>query len=262
MLPLALAATLSWQGFVLGHFPDWRRWLWPVMLATAGTGLLGLVAARVLEWWGATRRWESASAAVAVASLLIAPSAWSLIPVVAEGADRMNPMADPSVLAPRPAGIPFPGHPVFELDPPGTRKLAAFLLANRHGEPVVMAGMDHFLVAPLIVEADLPVISLGGFSGGDRVVSPVGFEAMVRRGQLRFVVVAPGQGHGNPAILDWVRRHGRPVDPALWRVDPPDKPVGSTPEPRAQDVVRSYFAELRRGTQLYDLRPDLGLRRP
>jgi len=262
MLPLALAVTLAWQGLVLGHFPEWQHKLWPVMLAMAGTGVLGLVGARVLRRRGAPSYWEPAWMAVAVVSLLVAPTAWSLMPILARGGDRMNPMADPSILAPRPAGIPFMGHPPFELDPRGTRKLAAFLLANRHGEAVVLAAMDHFLAAPLIVEADLPAISLGGFSGDDCVFSPAEFEAMVNRGQLRFVLVAPGQGQGNPAILDWVRRHGRRVDPALWRVDLPDEPPGGNPEPRAQADLRPFFAELRRWTDLYDLRSDLGLRRP
>ena len=45
MLPLAVAGTLAWQVVVLGHFSEWRRWLLPVMLAAAGTGVIGLVAA-------------------------------------------------------------------------------------------------------------------------------------------------------------------------------------------------------------------------
>jgi 4-amino-4-deoxy-L-arabinose transferase-like glycosyltransferase len=262
MLPLAVAATLTWQGVVLGHFPEWRRWLWPAMLATAGTGGIGLLATRILHRRVTSSRWEPISVAALVASLVLAPLAWSIIPMVALGGDRMNPMADPSILGPHPVGVPFIGHPAFELDSTGTRKLADFLCANRNGEVVVMAAMDHFLAAPLIVESDLPAISLGGFSGGDQVFTLPEFAAMVGRGQLRFVLVASNQGHGNPAILDWIRRRGRPVDPALWRVDPPDEPSAGDPPLRAEALVRLFFAERRRETTLYDLRPDLAVRRP
>jgi 4-amino-4-deoxy-L-arabinose transferase-like glycosyltransferase len=262
LLPLALAATLTWQGFVLAHFPGWRRPLWPIMLAAGMIGMSGLGWSRVLKRRGAASWVEVGSCALVLASLLLAPSAWSLMPAFAESADRMNPLADPTILAPRRVGIPLLGHPAYELDSRGTRKLARFLIANQRTERLAMAAMDCFRAAPLIVEADLPVISLGGFTGSERLISPSVFESMVRRGWLRFVLISPDDGLGNPEIREMVLRHGRPVDAPLWRIDPPDEASNDHSRPAASPAMRSFFEELRRETHLYDLRPGLGLQGP
>jgi 4-amino-4-deoxy-L-arabinose transferase-like glycosyltransferase len=252
LLPLALVATLAWQGYVLGRFPDWRRWLWPAVLTGVGIGAAGLLAARALRGRRATAAGESWAAGVALAALLICPVAWSLIPVRAKG-DPMMPLADPSALADPVPGVPLPGRPAFELDAHGTRKLADFLRANRHGEPIAMASVESFLAAPLIIEADLPAVALGGFSGNDRAVTVARFAEMVRAGQVRFVLLAPGEGLANAALLNWIVRHGRPVDPGLWRSD---EPAGSVTPPPGDP--RAMFDQLRRETRLFDVRPDRG----
>ena len=90
---------------------------------------------------------EGAAYALAVLSLLVAPAVWSLLPILAQG-DNMIPVADPSALAGPPGGMPWPGRPPFELDERGAAKLADFLAANRHGEPIAMAAMESFLAAP------------------------------------------------------------------------------------------------------------------
>jgi 4-amino-4-deoxy-L-arabinose transferase-like glycosyltransferase len=256
-LPAALAFTVAWQVYLIGHFPEWRRWIWPVVLTAAGVGAVGLLAARRR----AASRWEGLAAGVALAALMVGPVAWSLIPVLVKG-DSMMPLADPSVLAGAPPGIPLPGRPAFELDARGVRKLADFLLTNRHGEPIVMASGESFLAAPLIIEADLPAVALGGFSGGDRVVTRGRFAGMVRDGQVRFVLVVPGQSRANAELLDWVRQNGRPVDPGLWRSDEPAGSGAGTArgsEDPAPGSPREMFALLRRETKLYDLRPGPGV---
>jgi hypothetical protein len=166
------------------------------------------------------------------------------------------PLADPSVLVAREPGIPLPGRPAFELDSRGARKLAGFLIANRHQEPIALAAMESFLVAPLIIEYDLPAVALGGFSGSDRAVGVGRFAQMVRQGQLRFVLVAMGQGPANAELLEWIARNGRPVAPELWRIDEPNLAV---PNAKSHDDPREMFATIRRETRLFDLRPNLGI---
>jgi 4-amino-4-deoxy-L-arabinose transferase-like glycosyltransferase len=275
LLPLAIVLTVAWQASLIGQFPEWGRWLLPPMLALAGGGLVGLIAARGLAARQAsTAWWERLAAGLALASLLIGPAAWSLIPVLAKG-DSMIPLADPSALAPAPEGIPLPGRPAFELDPPAAGKLAEFLLANRHSERIMMASMESFLAAPLIIERDLPVIALGGFSGSDRALSAGQLSVMVARGEVRFVLLVAGQSRANADLLEWVRLHGRPVAADFWRRE--ERGNHSTPgtnertpvarrralEPSAAEIAaREVFARLRSETTLYDLRPDRELVAP
>jgi hypothetical protein len=187
----------------------------------------------------------------------------------------MIPLADPSALAAAPEGIPLPGRPAFELDPPAAGKLAEFLLANRHGERIMMASMESFLAAPLIIERDLPAVALGGFSGSDRALSAGQLSVMVARGEVRFVLIVPGQGRANADLLEWVRLHGRPVAADLWRRDEGGdhsthgtnerKPVtrqGALEPSAAEVAAREVFARMRSETTLYDLRPDRGLVTP
>ncbi len=244
LLPLALVLTLAWQAAVLGHFPEWRHWLLPGMIAPAGLAA-ALIAARIGTWCSAAR--EGAAYALAVLSLLVAPAVWSLLPILAQG-DSMIPVADPSALAGPPGGMPWPGRPPFELDERGAAKLADFLAANRHGEPIAMAAMESFLAAPLIIEKDLPAISLGGFAGEDRIVDVGQLTRMVQQGRLRFVLIVPGQGRANAALLDGIRQYGRPIDPRLWRLDEP-KAVAQVP-------ATAMRARAREATMLYDLNPN------
>jgi 4-amino-4-deoxy-L-arabinose transferase-like glycosyltransferase len=267
LAPLVIAATVAWQAYVIVQYPAWRVWLLPVVFAGAGMGTAVLMVARLRMTGSSETRLARLAAGAVLASLLVGPVAWSLTPVMARG-DSLMPLADPSVLVEGPRGIPLPGRPAFELDARGVRKLAGFLVANRHDEPIAMASMESFLAAPLIIEADLPAVALGGFSGSDRAFTASRFAQMVRQGQVRFVLVAAGQGPANAELLEWIGRNGRPVAPELWRVDEPDEPAQERSGTRlgiedrrmeSNADARAMFAEIRRATRLFDLRPGLGI---
>jgi 4-amino-4-deoxy-L-arabinose transferase-like glycosyltransferase len=260
--------TVAWQAYVLGNFPEWRRWLLPVILTGAASGGLGLLAASRSRHRQATFPWPKLCAALALLSLLVGPVAWSLIPLQTKG-DGMMPVADPSILTGAPRGVPLPGRPAFELDEDGVKRLSHFLLVNRHGEPILMAAVESFLAAPLIIEEDLPVIALGGFSGSDRVVSTAQFARMVAEGQIRFVLIVPGHSRANSELLNWIRATGRRVESGLWGLEQSEEQRG--PEAangmRAEhggtsqtaDGAQTVYALARKETKLYDLSPRLSV---
>jgi 4-amino-4-deoxy-L-arabinose transferase-like glycosyltransferase len=209
--------------------------------------------------------------------------------------------------------MPF-GPPPFGMEGRGTEKLIAFLRANRHGERIMLAAPSAMEVSSIIAQTGDPVISLGGFMGADPVLTRDEFAEMVDDGEIRFVLVGAGPGGGGPPgmagfgppgrgrpgvfrppgmggfgppgggpagrgngeLLAWVREHGKPVDPAIWRVDEPPSPDGedeepeAAPPPPAEDDApgmppggpRALFARMRRMTRLYDCQPELGLVAP
>jgi hypothetical protein len=61
---------------------------------------------------------------------------------------------------------------------------------------------------------------------------------------------------GNPEIMNWVREHGKPVDAKLWKLE--EEPDPNTDEPPTDPM--QFFRRMQRSTQLYDLRPELGLK--
>jgi hypothetical protein len=77
----------------------------------------------------------------------------------------------------------------------------------------------------------------------------------------------------NAETMDWVRGHGKEVDPKLWRTDPPasdstdenpDSPGLDAPNqpPGPQSNPRAFFARMQRQSKLYDCKPELGLVEP
>jgi len=83
----------------------------------------------------------------------------------------------------------------------------------------------------------------GGFHGLDPIVTPQRFARLIEAGEVRFAMVddlSPvsrrmGADIAGQPVAEWIRTHGKPVDPTLWKT-----------------TRRSPMT-------LYDLRPDLGL---
>jgi 4-amino-4-deoxy-L-arabinose transferase-like glycosyltransferase len=111
----------------------------------------------------------------------------------------------------------------------------AFLEANRGDARFLLATLSARQAAPVIIRTGEPVAALGGFSGTDPIVTPQTLARMVDQKQVRFVMLGgarmngfattAGGADGLTAIEDWVRQHGIPIDPDLWRDYHPDHPA-------------------------------------
>jgi 4-amino-4-deoxy-L-arabinose transferase-like glycosyltransferase len=130
-----------------------------------------------------------------------------------------------------------------------TEKLLSFLQGQRVNERFLAAVPSSTVAAPLIIATGIPVIAMGGFSGSDPILTPPDLQRLVETGQLRFVMIGDTRRQtrrhaSQQAIDDWVRTHGKPVDPALWRAEA---------EP-AREASGVYAAARREPPELYDLR--------
>ncbi|MCZ9340959.1 hypothetical protein NGM37_24665, partial [Streptomyces sp. TRM76130] len=109
------------------------------------------------------------------------------------------------------------------------RDLLAWVERN-NGSAVYTFATDHWeAAAPYILDEALPVLPLGGFTGGANSVTLAGFRALVADGSLRFALLrdADGENGGAPGgarqpdtsvarISDWVRSACVEVDPAEY----------------------------------------------
>jgi len=261
LLPAALVLTAAWQAFLVGkNYPDARRWLLPTVLAGVGVATAGIL---VLRWWtrlpGATR-WAQFAAGFGLAVLLLGPVSWSLATVVRPGNSVIPSAPEPMLFSDRSeTGMP-PFHPFMGPATGDQTKLIEFLRANRHEERFLVVAHNVMPVAPIIIATGEPAIALGGFMGGDPVLTKDEFVRMVEEGQVRFVFGGPAgpplsgpggamplpsgfPGMGNREILDWIREHGKEVNPALWRSS--NEPAGGGPQ---------FPME-----KLYDLKAERGL---
>jgi 4-amino-4-deoxy-L-arabinose transferase-like glycosyltransferase len=254
LLPVALLVTAVWQAYVQWAAldptapPPWA----PLYVAPASAALLALALWLATRGRGlasrALRHLAAASTALAVLALLVLPLAWALSSVLVPGI-AVLPSADLSRLGPAPATTARAR--VRTQDEMLTRQLAAFLVRNRQGERFLLATSSVRLAAPIIIETGEPVMARGGYHGLDPILTPEELARLVDTKQVRFAMLgdlsAPsrrlgGEAAGQP-VADWVRAHGRTVDPALWR---------------PESASRRLAARLA-GLQLYDLRPDPGL---
>ena len=121
-------------------------------------------------------------------------------------------------------GIP-PGMPPGGVAPGGGRpgggrgqvsnQLISYLEANQGSATYLVAGASSMTTGPIIIKTGKPVVTWGGFNGGDNALSVSQLERLVRRGELRYVLVGggggPGGGGNASQITSWVAKHGTKV---------------------------------------------------
>ncbi|CAN5547461.1 hypothetical protein BH10PSE6_BH10PSE6_16470 [soil metagenome] len=217
-LAAGLGLCAAWQIWVAGASLGWLS-LW------LGFPIVALAAGAAAVW-----RDKRPPAAIGGVALLILPIAWALSPIFSPG----NVML-PSASLPRWLGLDDGRGPLLSrtyaalsADP----KLHAFLVAHRGTARFAVAAPTTQLLAPLIVRTGLPAMAVGGFFGHEPILTLDAFGAMVRRGEVRYVLL-PGRAQPTD-FTRWVRSNGIPVHDAKWR---------------------SVTIEGRRPLMLYDVRP-------
>ncbi len=183
------ALTLAFQTFALSQYglnPAWMLLPWALL----GLGM-------------ALRHNRTRMCALTLAALLALPAWWS-VKTVTTTPDSHLPTAylgeaEPDSLrkAPAPDGYTAPLVDFLQNHTQGVRYLAA-VPSSQQG-------------AALVLATGRPVLYTGGFSGQDEVVTAADLQAMVARGELRYVLYG-GQRRGKPEIAAWLEVSCQPVE--------------------------------------------------
>jgi 4-amino-4-deoxy-L-arabinose transferase-like glycosyltransferase len=166
-------------------------------------------------------RARDAAAAFAAAALFAGPVAWSATTLI--GFDAGLPYAGPELL-PR-SGVRPPFVPIGQPVPPRSA-LLDFLLSEHRDERWIAAVPSVMTAAPLMLRADVAVMALGGFSGGDPILDATRLEDLVRRGDVRFVVTE--QRPLRADLERWVRMQCVPVPPQRYGGPSAPPPQGAS----------------------------------
>src|SRR6202011_1430105 len=93
--------------------------------------------------------------------------------------------------------------------------LISYLEAHRDGAEYLVAAFTSNSSDSIIIASGQPVITIGGFNGGDPAPTLAQFEKLVAEGKVRYVLIGDsggggggGPGGGNSAISQWVTQHG------------------------------------------------------
>jgi hypothetical protein len=204
--------TIGVQVFIIAGYNEWRSWMLPMVI---GGGLL----ATLLLGWKATRgkvqesRGNHLAVIVGIVSILVAPFAWSLTPVLYGSGNGAFPFAGPD-LNPQSRqsnvqlGMNFTG-----VD---TSKLEEFLMMHRNGEKYIVAVPNAHTASPLILKTGEPVITYGGFMGSEKILNGDKLEELVASGQVRFIMINAANSQ-QPDVDAWVSSHGVPVPDIEWQ---------------------------------------------
>jgi 4-amino-4-deoxy-L-arabinose transferase-like glycosyltransferase len=250
-----LAASLAGSGVLafalLDRTPSFAPWVrWTVLL-------VGIVAALAVLVWRLAPRSGRRLAFVAIAggaaAVLAGPAAYSIATVDRHYGGGGPPNAGPATAAAGlatalggggpPAGLAAilggagaRGGPPAGLAAilggkgPGStdKRLNSYLVAHRGGARYLVAAEGSLSAAPIALSTRQPVITMGGFMGGDPAPSASELRGLVRSGQVRYVLLGglgnliaaggpPGGGGsrrdraGVQARQRWVTANCRPV---------------------------------------------------
>lgn len=66
---------------------------------------------------------------------------------------------------------------------------------------------------PLIIATGDPVLSLGGFTGSDPILTPAKLAALARQGVVRYFLLGRqgGPGDGSNSLTTWIQQHSKVI---------------------------------------------------
>nr|WP_234122094.1 glycosyltransferase family 39 protein [Clostridium hydrogenum] len=96
-------------------------------------------------------------------------------------------------------------------------KLVTFLKNNITTEKYALVVSSSQSADSLILNDNLSVMTLGGFSGSDNTITLAKFKEMIKNGEIRYVLTGGmGGGSSNNSILQWVQKNGKAVASSEW----------------------------------------------
>ena len=217
-LPIAIALTAAWAVALLQRTPTYASWLRPTIVVAGAIGAAGLLVGSLLR----NRPAVVAAAGLSAAALLAGPTMYSLTTVA-------HPMAGALVAAGPASGTGFGaaagGAGGLGRGGPGTAStvdtgLVAYLEANQGDATYLVATVGAQSSASIIIATGKPVITIGGFNGGDPAPTLEQFRQLVAEGKVRYLLAGGnagpggggngGQGSGS-AITQWASQNGTQV---------------------------------------------------
>lgn len=221
LLPVAMAIGAATEIYIVAAFPEWAAWLIPTLILLCAIAVLTLMVARQ------SLILRSLVVVTGLVALLIAPALWSFTPLWAS--DAGLPYAGPELLR---------GQPRRTGEVRADNQLVDYLTTQRHGEKYLAATLNANSAAPLILTTGEPVMALGGFSGGDTILTAEQLAATVGASEVRFFLLsaqspqpnggAP-QGENTPPVgppnrsseaARWVTENCAMVETSLWQSTP------------------------------------------
>ena len=93
-------------------------------------------------------------------------------------------------------------------------KTIAYLEVHQGSAKYLVAVTGSQTSASIIIATGKPVVTIGGFTGQDPAPTVSQLAAMVKQGELKYVVLS----ESNSDLATWVKAHGKVVSGSLYKV--------------------------------------------
>ncbi|WP_248965017.1 glycosyltransferase family 39 protein [Sphaerisporangium perillae] len=185
VLPAALAVNAAWCALLALCYPRFLPWLAPMTIGLCAVALALLCVPRP----GRTAPHPATMVigiVTGVASLLVAPGAWSVSALDARysetgGMGRVGPTSHQG----RPQGLT-----------PQQRRLLAYVTAHRAGARYLFAVERWTDASPYILYSGVSILPMGGYTGQVPFPTLSQFSGLVASGQVHYVLSRFGRGAG------------------------------------------------------------------
>lgn len=223
MLPLALLITVIFQITLLSAYMSWSSWLSPLLLLLVLLAILLLIVLRRLRLTSHLQlRLARVALVLGLLAILVAPFTWSASSLTYANNGGF-PVAGPSVATLQGTLSVLGQSLANSARPPrlpvANQRLLNYLLVNDSDRPFLLGTLSSTNAIPFILATGLPVMTLGGYSGNDPILTTSQLAALVAHGAVRFFwlpfLFKPGRGAGqfvaqggrNSVLTRWVASH-------------------------------------------------------
>ena len=192
LLPLALVVTAATQIYILKSYPIWLHRLGRPIEVLTVVVVLVLFLFRVvprLRLRTSVIRIASIALIVGLFTLLIAPTVWASYSVFQNTASAF-PGAGPRYNDT--TGKFFgSGQPVVQNGlPQSYTPLISYLEANQGKTKFLVATINSGTSSPIVLATNKPVMTLGGYSGNDPILTTTKLQILIRNGTIRYFLLS------------------------------------------------------------------------
>jgi len=266
LLPFALIVTAAEQIYILNSYPTWSQVLVPIIAVLCIIAAVMLIGARIaprIKVKAPGTRFLVPALCAGILALLLAPTVWAAIPVT-QGTQADLLLAGPTQTGD--GGGNFAGGRGGNTNT--DTALIRYLEANQGTTKFLVAVPSSMTADSIILATNKPVMSLGGFSGSDPILTTSQLATLVKNGTVRFFLMNSFNGGGQipSQILDqlspqirerlqsgsgggfggfggqqsslttWVTQHCKTVPASQWQTSPTSTGSGGFGSARASQL--------------------------
>ncbi|ELA3086404.1 mannosyltransferase, partial [Listeria monocytogenes] len=144
--------------------------------------------------------------ALALAILLIAPTYWSLTPIL-YGGNSSLPEAGPQLKQSSGGGF---------ADASVDSDLISYLQKNNTGETYLFGTTDATTAGPYIIKTKEAVMALGGFNGTDPTLTVKQLKQMIQAGEIKYFYLPSNSKASDSDVVKWIQENGTEIDSSKW----------------------------------------------